>query len=92
MDTKLLVSTYFGILLAEMGDKTQLATMSLAANNKDKWLVFGAAALALVTSTAIAVMGGELVARYVSPVWIRRAAGCLFVFLGAMMLFGRGES
>jgi len=92
MDTKLLISTYFGILLAEMGDKTQLATMSLAATGKDKWLVFAAAALALVTSTAIAVLAGELVARYIAPIWIRRAAGALFLVLGGMMLLGRSES
>lgn len=92
MDTKLLLSTYFGILLAEMGDKTQLATMSLAATGKDKLLVFVASALALVTSTAIAVLGGEVVARYIPPIWIKRAAGGLFLLLGAMLLLGKNEA
>jgi len=91
MDTKLLLTTYFGILLAEMGDKTQLATMSLAATGKDKMLVFVASALALVTSTALAVLGGEVIARYVAPIWIRRAAGGMFLLLGAMMLLGPVE-
>lgn len=91
MDTKLMVSTYFAILLAEMGDKTQLATMSLAATGKDKWLVFAASALALVTSTAIAVVAGEVIARHIPAVWIKRAAGGLFLLLGAMMLLNPNE-
>ncbi|MFT3921596.1 MAG: TMEM165/GDT1 family protein [Myxococcales bacterium] len=89
MDWKLLSSTYFAILLAEMGDKTQLATMSLAAGQKARWTVFGAAACALVTSTLIAVLAGDLVARYIPPIWIRRGAGILFVALGLNMLLGK---
>ncbi len=92
MDTKLMVSTFIAIFLAEMGDKTQLATMSLAATGKDKWLVFASAALALVASTAVAVLAGEVVARHVPPIWIKRAAGGMFLVLGAMMLLGRADS
>jgi putative Ca2+/H+ antiporter (TMEM165/GDT1 family) len=91
MDWKLLSSTYFAILLAEMGDKTQLATMSLAAGQKARWSVFMAAACALVTSTLIAVLAGEVVARYIPPLWIRRGAGALFLVLGLGMLLGKGE-
>ncbi len=91
MDAKLWVSTFLAVFLAEMGDKTQLATMSLAATGKDKWLVFGAAALALVTSTAIAVLAGEVVARHIPPIWIKRAAGVMFLALGTMMLISRAD-
>jgi len=92
MDWKLLSSTYSAILLAEMGDKTQLATMSLAAGQKARWSVFAASACALVTSTAIAVLAGDVVARYIPPVWIKRGAGALFVALGIGMLLGKAES
>lgn len=92
MDTKLLFSTFFAVLLAEMGDKTQLATMSLSAASNNKWTVFGASALALVTSTAIAVLLGDVIARHVSPLWIKRAAGGMFLILGTLMLFSRAES
>ncbi len=89
MDWKLLSSTYLAILLAEMGDKTQLATMSLAAGQRARWSVFLAAACALVTSSLIAVMAGDVVARYIPPIWVRRGAGALFVVLGVGMLMGR---
>jgi Ca2+/H+ antiporter, TMEM165/GDT1 family len=92
MDTKLLLSTFFAVLLAEMGDKTQLATMSLSAASKDKWTVFGASALALVTSSAIAVLAGDVIARHVSPLWIKRAAGGMFLVLGTLLLLSRPES
>jgi putative Ca2+/H+ antiporter (TMEM165/GDT1 family) len=92
VDWKLIGSTYLAILLAEMGDKTQLATMSLAAGRSARWTVFVAAALALVTSSLIAVLAGELVARHVPVLWLRRGAGLLFVVLGAGMLLSRAES
>ena len=90
MDWKLLASTFAAVFLAEMGDKTQLATMSLAAGGS-RWAVFGGAALALVLTSAVAVLAGEVVARVVSPIWIRRGAGLLFLVLGALYLFGKGE-
>jgi putative Ca2+/H+ antiporter (TMEM165/GDT1 family) len=86
-----MISTFLAIFLAEMGDKTQLATMSLSATGQSKWMVFFGAALALVASTAVAVLAGDVVARYVPAHWIRRAAGALFIGLGAMMLLSKGE-
>ncbi len=92
MDWKLLSSTFFAILLAEMGDKTQLATMSLAAGRNARWTVFLAAACALVTSTLIAVLVGDVITRYVQPIWIKRMAGALFIVLGVGMLVSRVDS
>ena len=90
MDWKLLASTFAAVFLAEMGDKTQLATMSLAAGGS-RWAVFTAAALALVLTSAVAVLAGEVVARVIPPAWIRRGAGLLFLALGALYLFGKGD-
>lgn len=86
MDWKLFGSTFFAVFLAEMGDKTQLATLSLASSGSSRWLVFAASALALVSTSAIAVIAGEAVARHVPPVWIKRVAGGLFIVLGVLML------
>lgn len=86
MDWKLFGSTFFAVFLAEMGDKTQLATLSLASSGSSRWLVFAASALALVSTSAIAVLAGEAVARHVPPVWIKRVAGGLFIVLGVLML------
>jgi len=61
--------------------------MTFAASGS-RWVVFAASALALVATSALAVLGGEIVARYVSPIWIRRAAGALFIVLGVLFLVG----
>lgn len=86
MDWKLFGSTFLAIFLAEMGDKTQLATLSFASGGSSRWVVFAASALALVSTSAIAVLAGEVVARHVPPLWIKRAAGALFVVLGIWTL------
>jgi putative Ca2+/H+ antiporter (TMEM165/GDT1 family) len=91
MDWRLFLSTFAAIFLAEIGDKTQLATLSLAAGGQHRWSVFLGAALALVATSAIAVLAGELVSRVVSPTILRRAAGVCFLLLGVWFLLGRGE-
>jgi Ca2+/H+ antiporter, TMEM165/GDT1 family len=86
MDLKLFAATFGAILLAELGDKTQLATLSLAAGSASRFTVFLASALALACSSAIAVFGAELIVRVIPPVWIQRAAGALFLVLGVVFL------
>jgi putative Ca2+/H+ antiporter (TMEM165/GDT1 family) len=88
MSWNLFFSTFLAIFLAELGDKTQLATLSLASEASSRWTVFAGSALALVASSAIAVLAGEAVARVVPPVWIKSAAGLVFVVLGVLMLAG----
>ncbi len=86
MDWKLLGSTFAAIFVAELGDKTQLAALSLSAGSSSKWSVFLGSALALVATSAIAVAAGEAVSRYVSPIWLRRIAGVVFVGMGVLFL------
>ena len=90
MDWKLLASTYGAIFMAELGDKTQLATLALA-SGRSRWTVFLGSALALVTTSALAVVGGDAVARVVPPHYIRKAAGALFLILGVLFLFAKPE-
>ena len=82
-------TTFVSIFLAELGDKTQLATLSLASGNVSRWTVFAGSALALVLSSAIAVYAGEAVTRVVPPIWIQRAAGVLFIVIGVWTLWPR---
>lgn len=89
MDWKLLTSTFVLIFLAELGDKTQLATLSLAASGRSRLVVFVGAAAALATTSAIAVLLGEGLARVVPEAWIKRAAGMAFIVLGVFFLVGR---
>ena len=89
MDYRLFASTFAAIFLAELGDKTQLATLALASGEKSRWTVFAGAALALVATSALAVLGGDLVTRWVSPIWLKRIAGGVFVVLGVLLLIGK---
>jgi putative Ca2+/H+ antiporter (TMEM165/GDT1 family) len=90
MDWKLLGSTYAAIFFAELGDKTQLATLALA-TERSRWAVFLGSALALVTTSALAVVGGDAIARAIPPHWIRRGAGALFIVLGVAFMVSKGE-
>lgn len=83
MDWKLFATTFGAVFLAELGDKTQLATLSFAASGSSRWAVFLGSALALVLTSAIAVVFGEALTRVVSPKTLQRGAGILFLAIGA---------
>ncbi|HEY0300039.1 MAG TPA: TMEM165/GDT1 family protein [Rhizomicrobium sp.] len=71
------------VFLAELGDKTQLATVLFAADQKNSALpVFFAAAAALVLSTAIAVLLGTLAERYLTMIPLKLIAGLGFIAIG----------
>lgn len=91
MDWKLFASAFTAVFVAELGDKTQLAGLALAAGSRAKLSVFVGSALALVLTSAIAVVAGEAVTRVVSPVWLRRAAGAAFVVMGVLFLFQKAD-
>jgi putative Ca2+/H+ antiporter (TMEM165/GDT1 family) len=80
---------FVSVFLAELGDKTQLATL-LFATDRDlsRVGVFAAASAALVSSTLLAVLLGGQVARFVSPLMLRAVAAVGFIALGIWMLFG----
>jgi putative Ca2+/H+ antiporter (TMEM165/GDT1 family) len=78
-----LLVIFGSVLLAELGDKTQIATLMFAADSKvAPWGVFAAAALALVLSTAIAVLIGAAAERWLAFVPLKLIAGIAFVAIG----------
>jgi rubrerythrin len=80
-------STFVLIFLAELGDKTQLAVMSQSAASSSKGTVFLAGTLALAASTAIGVLAGDWLRRFVPDErYIKCAGGVLFLVFGALML------
>ena len=91
MDWKTLATTFGAIFIAELGDKTQLATLSMSSTAQAKWAVFIGSALALVTTSAIAVLAGTAVTRVIPPVWLRRFAGVVFIAIGALYLARPGD-
>lgn len=87
MDLKLFATIFAAIFIAELGDKTQLATLLFAAErDASKWLVFTAAASALVLTSALGVLAGGFVSRYVDEGVLRYAAGIGFIAIGAWTL------
>jgi Ca2+/H+ antiporter, TMEM165/GDT1 family len=90
MDWKLLGTTFMAIFVAELGDKTQLATLTLASGKVSRLAVFIGAASALVCTSLIAVAAGEALSRLVPEAYLRRAAGVIFIVLGAIYLVKKG--
>jgi putative Ca2+/H+ antiporter (TMEM165/GDT1 family) len=92
MDFKVLLTTFGMIFLAELGDKTQLATLCFAAESKSRLAVFLGSAGALVLTSLLAVVFGCALSRVVASNHIKVAAGALFVLLGLwMLLFSGGK-
>ena len=89
MDMKLLLSTFSLVFLAELGDKTQLATMMLAAQGKSPASVFVGSALALVLTSLLGVVFGEVVATTVPQRYITTGSGIAFILLGILLVSGR---
>jgi putative Ca2+/H+ antiporter (TMEM165/GDT1 family) len=88
MDWKLLALVFGTVFLAELGDKTQLATLLFAADREvNKWLVFTGASLALVATSALGVVAGALIAEYISERTLRLVAGAGFILIGVWTLW-----
>ncbi len=84
MDLKLLLTVFATVFLAELGDKTQLATLLFSANAPaNRLTVFIGASLALILASAIGVLAGAVVSAYVDPKYLSYAAGIGFVVIGA---------
>jgi putative Ca2+/H+ antiporter (TMEM165/GDT1 family) len=83
MDVRLFLSIFLTILFAELGDKTQLATMLFATNKAhSKLMVFLASAAALVVASGIAVLVGSALGRYINPKYLSWIAGAAFIIIG----------
>jgi Ca2+/H+ antiporter, TMEM165/GDT1 family len=86
MDLRVFLTTFGVIFLAEMGDKTQLAAMTMTAQTKRPWAVFIGAALALASVSALGVLVGSIIGDYVPLIWVKRVAACAFIVIGILML------
>jgi Ca2+/H+ antiporter, TMEM165/GDT1 family len=89
MDFRVLITTFGIIFLAEMGDKTQLAAMTMAAQTKRPWAVFLGASLALAAVSGLGVVVGGLIGEYVPLEWVKRVAAVAFIVIGVLMLAGK---
>ncbi len=88
MDLKVFATMFAAIFVAELGDKSQLATVLFAADKDvNKGLVFIAVSSALVLATAIGVLAGGLLSAYVGERVLQYVAGAGFMLIGAYTLY-----
>lgn len=83
------LSTFSLIFLAELGDKTQLAVLLLAAQGRPLWGVFCGSACALVLSALLGTLFGGTLARYLPPFYLQKGAGVAFIIIGLLLLWGK---
>jgi putative Ca2+/H+ antiporter (TMEM165/GDT1 family) len=87
MDLKVLVTVFATVFIAELGDKTQLATLLFAADKQvSKLTVFIGASLALVVAAGMGVVAGGIISQYVSEKVLHYAAGIGFIGIGIWTL------
>jgi putative Ca2+/H+ antiporter (TMEM165/GDT1 family) len=87
MDFKGLATVFTAVFIAELGDKTQLATLLFATERQlSKWIVFLGASAALVVAAGIGVLAGSAVSSYLSPRYLHYLAGAGFVGIGIWTL------
>ena len=87
MDLKVFLTVFGAIFIAELGDKTQLATLLFAADKEvSKLTIFLAASLALMVATAIGVLAGGIVSNYVDEKYLHYLAGAGFIMIGIYTL------
>ena len=87
MELKVFFTVFAAVLIAELGDKTQLAAILFAADKEvSKWTVFWGASVALVVATAIGVIAGTLLSEVINEKYLNILAGAGFILIGAFTL------
>lgn len=89
MEWKLFGTAFLTLFLAELGDKTQLAVITMTAKSEAKWAIFLGASLALIAVTLLAVLLGGVVSQYVPTEWLQRIVAVAFIVIGILMLLGK---
>ena len=88
MDWKIFLTIFASVFIAELGDKTQLATMLFAADAAvSKYTVFLAASAALIVASALGVLAGTLLSEYINEKYLHYIAGVGFIGIGLFTLY-----
>lgn len=88
MDWRVFGVIFLTVFIAELGDKTQLATMLFAADKEvSKTMVFFAASAALIVASAIGVLAGSLLSAYIDEKILHYVAGVGFIAIGVFTLY-----
>jgi putative Ca2+/H+ antiporter (TMEM165/GDT1 family) len=89
MDWKIFGTAFVTLFLAEIGDKTQLAVITMTADTGSKVSIFLGASLALIVVTLLGVIFGGVLSQYVPTEWLQRIVAVAFIVIGSLMLLGK---
>ncbi len=89
MDWKVFAATFGAVFFAELADKTQVVGICMAAKTGKPLSVWLGSVIAYIIVTAVSVLLGALLTRFIKPEFIRYIAGVLFVIMGILMLSGK---
>lgn len=81
------LTAFVTIFFAEIGDKTQLATLLMAAESKSPWVVFAGAAAALISTSLLGVLVGRWLARRLSADTLQTATGIGMLLIAVLLLW-----
>jgi putative Ca2+/H+ antiporter (TMEM165/GDT1 family) len=88
LELKVFFTVFIAVFIAELGDKTQLATMLFAADKEvSRMTVFLASSAALVVATGLGVLAGSLLAEHINTRYLSWLAGSGFIVIGAYTLY-----
>ena len=83
----LLISSFITIFIAELGDKTQLATLTLSGNSSKPWAVFLGSASALILATLIGVLAGGSISTFIPEIYLKIIASITFFIIGSRLIY-----
>jgi len=87
MDWRVFGLVFVSVFVAELGDKTQLATMLFATDKEiSKLTIFIAASAALIVASGLGVLAGSLLSEYINEKYLHYIAGVGFIAIGAFTL------
>jgi len=89
MDWKIFLATFGAVLLAELADKTQLVGIGMSAKSGKPLTVWLGSVSAYIIVTAVTVLVGATLGKYIKPELVRYLGASLFVIIGALMFFGK---
>ena len=89
MDWKVFLATFSAIFIAELADKTQLVGIGMSAKSGKPLMVWLGSVSAYIIITAVSVLIGSILGKYIKPELVRYLGGSIFVTIGILMFFGK---
>ena len=89
MNWKIFLATFSAIFVAELADKTQLVGIGMSAKSGRPLSVWPGSVSAYIIVTALSVLIGAMLGKYIKPEFVRYAGASIFVAIGILMFFGK---